>query len=161
MTKSNKRLLVVAGAIAATLVIAWTLAIGAAWAWAAHSGVVTVNIHDHREGLHLWVPVPMALVDVALSATAVPAVHTAGLGHFTVDGVTVGLGEIGPMVVELMEAIESMPDATLVEVRDRGDHVRVVKSGNKLLVHVEEPHASVSISIPARAVARIADRLLG
>lgn len=161
MTDRAKRVWIVTGAVAVTLIVGWVLVIGAAYAWAARGGVVTVSIHDQNEGLHLWVPVPMALVDVALTATAIPAIHTAGLGHLSVDGVDIDLGELGPMVVELLEELESMPDATLVEVVDSRDYVKVSKSGGKLLVEVREPGASVRVSIPTHAVARIADRLFG
>lgn len=161
MTEKTKRFWIVGGAVAATLAVGWVMVLGTAYAWAARSGVVTVSVHDRSEGVHIWLPVPMALVDVALATTAVPAVHAAGLGHLSVDGVDVDLGELGPMVVDLLEELESIPDATLVEVVDGRDHVKVIKVGNKLLVEVDEPDASIRISIPTHAVARIAGRVLG
>lgn len=161
MGPKARRFWLVTGALFVTLVAAWVLMLGAAFAWTARSGVATVSLHDRSEGVHLWLPVPMALVDVALTATAVPAVYTAGLGDLSVDGVDVDLGELGPMVVALLEELESVPDATLVEVLDGRDHVKITKSGDKLLVEVEEPDLSVRVAIPASAVARIAERILG
>lgn len=161
MTKRTRRFWIISGTLAATLVVGWAVVLGAAYAWATSSGVATITVHDRSEGLHFTAPVPMALVDVALSATAMPAVHTAGFGHLKVDGVEVDLGELGPMVVDLFEELESVPDATLVEVRDRREHVKITKRGNQLLVEVEEPMTSLRISIPTRALTHIAERILG
>jgi hypothetical protein len=143
------------------LALGWAIVLGSAFAWATSGGVAMISVHDRSEGLRFSAPVPMALVDIALTATALPAVHTAGLGQLTVDGVEVDLGELGPMVVALLEELDSVPNATLVEVRDGRTHVKVVKSGKKLLVEVEEPMTSVRLSIPTRAVAHIAERVLG
>jgi len=161
MTPKARRFWTIGGALAVVLVLGWTIVLGSAYAWATSGGVAMLTVHDRSEGVHFTAPVPMVLLDVALTAAVLPAVHTGGLGHLTVDGVEVDLGELGPMVVDLLEELDSVPDAKLVEVRDGRTHVQIHKSGGKLLVEVEEPLTSVRISIPTRSVAHIAERILG
>lgn len=157
MTKAGK-IGTVVGSVVAAIVTGWLMIIGAVY---AVGGVMTVEIVDRSAGLDLYLPVPMVLMDAAIASVSAPAVYTAGLPRIETDGVSIDFGELGPVVLELLEELDRLPDATLVEVVDRGEHVRISKAGKKLLVEVEEPGASIAIAIPTRGVLRAAGRVLG
>ena len=154
----GKRLLTLAAVLIVTLVVGWALVLGAAFAM---GGMLIVEVHDRYDDFHLYLPLPMAALDLVAAAAAVPAVHTAGFGSgLEIDGLELDLGELGPLVVDLLEALEEMPDATLVEVEDGRERVLIVKEGRKLIVEVEEPGTSVRVALPTHGVRRVASRLL-
>lgn len=156
MTRTHK-LLMVAGALAVTVVAGWLFVIAAAYAL---GGVMTVEVVEPSTGRDLYLPVPMALLDLAVVSIPSPAIHSAGLGALRVDGMGVDLGELGPVLLGLLEELDRMPDATLVEVVDGRSSVRIGKSGSKLLVEVDEPGRSLDFAVPTRGVLRLADRLI-
>ena len=59
-----RRFLIVVSAIFAVVVLSWVALIGAVYAW---GGVATVRVQDSNEGVNLYVPVPMALVEAAVT----------------------------------------------------------------------------------------------
>ncbi len=157
MTRTAK-IWAVLGAVAATTLAGWLLVVTAVYAL---GGLMTVRVVDRSAGFDLYLPVPMAVVDAALASAAIPAVYTAGLGGgLEVDGLGVDLGEVGPVLVGLLGEIDELPDATLVEVIDGRERVRVSKAAGKLRIEIEEPGTSIDVAIPARALARLADRVV-
>lgn len=160
MTRSRKALTLF-GAIALIVVVSWVLVAGAVYAL---GGVMTVEVEDHHSGRDLRLPLPMALLEIA--SIPIGAAHRSVSGPLvlTTDGVHVGLSELselGPILVELLEELDQIPDVTLVEVWDGREHVRISKVGSKLRVEVTERDKSIQFSVPTRSVARIADRLVG
>lgn len=169
----GRKILIVGAALALVTVLGWAVLIGTAYAL---GGVLTVELHDRHEGLDLYLPVPMAALDLAAAAAGLGVerhgVHLAGLGagfgSLAVDGAHLGgvggleeLGEIGAVVAELLTVLDDVPDVTLVEVVDGRDHVTVSKRGGDLIVEVDEPDLSVRVSIPTRGARRLAARILG
>lgn len=148
-----KKVLLVVGACIVVCVVGWTLLIGAVFAW---GGVMTVQ-WDNPHGPNVSIPVPMAVVDAAVTT----AVTTSDL---VLEDLHVDLGEWGPMVSEMLDVIEDCPDAVFVEVQDRGDHVRVAKEGGYLKVEVRESGRDgigFKISLPTRVATRTISRLVG
>ena len=157
MTRATTTLVVIFGLMAA-IVVGWLLILGAI---VALGGVMTVEVIDHSEGLDLYIPVPIALVDAVLESASAPELYSAGLPPVQVDGVGVDLGELGPFVLELFEELDGLPDVTLVEVEDGLESVRVYKAGGKLRIEVEQPGSSVEVALPTRGARRLAGRIVG
>ena len=82
--RTAKRIFIVLSASFAVAILGWVVLIGAVYAW---GGVATVQVKDANEGVNLYVPVPMALVDVA--------VRTPGLAEAFEALTGVALGEHG------------------------------------------------------------------
>ncbi len=140
---TTKKVLLVLGSAFGLCVLGWVLLVGAVYAW---GGVMMVRI-DNPSGPDLSIPVPMAVVDVALAT-----------GELVFEDIHLNLGEYGPMLREILEVIDDCPDVTFVEVEDGGDYVRVVKEGGTLRVEVEEhgrDGVSVTVSLPMRSIGRL------
>ncbi len=150
----GKRVLTVVGALAGVVVLGWVLLIGAVYAW---GGVATVQIRDSDDGLTLYIPVPVVLVDAAVETSrhVVPQ-------HEIEDFLELHgeLGEWQPFLRALLEALDESPDFTLVEVEDGSDHVRVAKEGRKLVIEVSQPDMSIRVTLPTRAMSRTFSRLV-
>lgn len=145
-----KRLLIVISACFAVVVLGWVAMIGALYAW---GGVATVRVHEQREGLNIYLPVPMALVDAAVATSAVVIPKEEWLD------LDVELGEWGPMVRGLLAELEDCPDFTLVEVEDDSTHVKVYKQKGSLKVEVDDQEVTVRVSVPVRSARRTLSRL--
>lgn len=151
MTGGQRALAVVAGAIG-FLVISWTIAFCLVFVF---SGVMTVRIDPGEDGPGLYLPVPLALVNVAVSA-----------GRHVVDSdelveLEAHIGEWAPLVSEILEVLENCPDVTLVDVQHGDGQVRVVKEGRYLKIYVHDGRElSVQVSLPTRSVRRTVERLV-
>ena len=134
-----RRFLIVSSAILGVVILSWVVLIGAIYAW---GGVATVRVQDPGEGVNLFVPVPMALVNAAVTTSTwvVPEEEWIGL--------RLELGEWGPMLDELIAELDDLPDVTLVEVEDGTTHVRVHKQGGSLRVAVEDGEVRVRVALP-------------
>lgn len=151
-----KRVCIVLGGLALLLVAGWTLMVAGIY---AIGGIMTIDVADRADGVRFSIPVPMALVHLAVDRLASPAIYTAGLGEVHVDGIDVDLASLAPAVVELAAELDRLPDAVLVEVMDGDDYVRIAKRADKLVVEVEDPRTSLQIEIPTRAALRLTDQL--
>ena len=140
-----KRFLIVVSAVFAVVILSWVALIGAVYAW---GGVATVQVQDRHEGVNLYVPVPMALVDAAVTTGSwvVPEEEWLDLD--------VELGDWGPMVRSMLAELDDLPDCTLVEVEDGLTKVKVFKDGGALKVRVDDEEVHVKVSIPMRAARR-------
>lgn len=121
----------------------------------AATGMVTVRVNEQGpEGTNLFVPVPAGLLYVGLAA----------LPHILPDEelaeIRTELGELGPAIAALGEALEDCPDAVLVDVQDHGESVKVIKSGRSLLIHVNDGRDQFRISVPAALVSRTVNALI-
>ena len=149
-----KRFFIVVSAVFAVVILGWVALIGAVYAW---GGVATVSVQDPTEGVHLYVPVPMAVVDAALTTGAwvVPDEDWLDLEVEMSD-----LGQWGPMVRELLAELDRMPDVTLVEVEEGDTFVKVFKENGQLKIRVEEEDVSVRVSVPMRSARRTLSRMV-
>ncbi len=149
----GRRIAVVIFAVAAVTVLGWMLLIGTVYAL---GGVATVRIEDRRDDLDLTLPVPMALVDLAL-AIAEGGLRSEAAHH----GFDARWAMLAPEITELLRELEASPDATFVEIVDGRDTVRVAKRAGKFHVEISEPGCDIRVSVPARGLRRAASRLLG
>lgn len=140
-----KRFLIIVSAAFAVLILSWVALIGAVYAW---GGVATVRVQDRQEGVNLYVPVPMALVDAAVTTSSFVVPEEEWLD------LDVELGEWGPMLHAMLDELDKLPDCTLVEVEDGPTHVRVFKEGGALKVQVDDEEVHVKVSVPMRSARR-------
>jgi hypothetical protein len=149
MKSTTRRVLVVIAASLTVVVVGWIALIGSVLAW---GGVATVKFAE-RNGPRVSVPIPMAIVDVAMASSELL------LDPEDLD-LDVDLGEWTPLVNEVLATLDECPDAVLVEVRDRGEHVRIEKSGRYLLVSVSDDDIDLEVRIPTRSIRRTVTRLV-
>lgn len=110
----------------------------------AATGTVMVEVHDRAEGMHLWIPVPALLLDIALFAAPLVMPEDA------LDEARAELAPYADGLEAFVEALEDMPSGVLVEVDSPTEHVRVSKDGGKLRIDVDSPDAEVHVSVPVR-----------
>ncbi len=115
----------------------------------AHSGLVTVKV-DEADGRRIFIPVPAALVSLGLNV----------LPRMVEDNacakVRADLKEMGPALAGALRDLEDAPDAVLVDFRDAGESVRIVKEGRSLEIRVKNPEGTFVVSLPAHLLGRIA-----
>lgn len=151
----------------AVLLMSATVLVGGA---VVSGGVATVSIRT-PDSPDLRLAVPGALITVAAAAIGDAANHWHarrshhGVGFLEDLGheIEVDLGSVGHLTGEMLKVLEEIPDATLVEVRDDGDLVRVVKSGRYLRVLVVDGAGDLDleVSVPIRTARRTAAHLIG
>lgn len=113
------------------------------------SGVVTVKVDEPgADGFHLYVPA--AVVGVGLDV--LPRVIEKDIWR----EIRTDLGEWAPAAAAALEAVEESPDAVLVDIQDSREHVRIVKEGRSLEVHVQGADGTLEISLPAGLLGKIA-----
>jgi hypothetical protein len=115
-------------------------------------GFIYVNVQEkHPGGTHVQVLVPAAIVPTALHF--VPRHNFAGASHDMRDAL--------PIIDAAIPALNDCPDGVLVEVKDPGEHVLVVKHGGSIVVDVNDPDETVHVSVPLiaaqSAIHQIAD----
>jgi hypothetical protein len=118
-------------------------------------GMVSVRIQDHDEGMTLSFPLPGVVVEAG-AAVAPMVIPDEDLIEMRAE-----IGQWGDLVLAMAEELEELPDVTLVDVHDGDEHVRVVKDGGDLRVMVESDDVDVAVTIPARAMRRSLEHILG
>jgi hypothetical protein len=151
MRRGAKFLTIVAATLAVLILGSGLLLAGTI----AATGLVTVRVNEQGpEGTNLYVPVPAGLLYLGLAA----------LPHVLPDEelaeIRTELGELGPAIAALGEALEDCPDAVLVDVQERGESVRITKQGRSLLIHVDDGRDEVRISVPAALFSRTVNALI-
>ena len=125
--------LVLAGAVAIPVLTAGAVAV---------TGVAVVDVQQ-RGGRHIFVPVPLALAQVA--AAFVPERKTRlHLGH--------DAARYLPVAREMLQALGDAPDGELVQVEEPEHRVSIVKEGGTLRIHVEDKDERVDVNVPIGAV---------
>lgn len=149
MTRWRKALTIGAASLT-VVVLGWVLFVGAVY---ATSGLISIRIHDRESDVDLYLPLPATVVE----GIVVGGARVAGE---EIDRLDDELAEWAPMVVELLEALDEAPDATLVEVHDGRDHVLVTKRRGSLRVVVDTDDLLVEVSAPVHMVRRTVARVL-
>ncbi|UCF39149.1 MAG: hypothetical protein JSU96_10045 [Acidobacteriota bacterium] len=111
-------------------------------------GVATVYVEN--EEVDLWIPVPMAAVELAVRF--VPEKELAGARR-----------DIEPykeLITLALNELISCPDVVLVEVEAPGESVLVKKEGGNLIVDVQGTE-TVRVKIPLDSAQRIIDAIAG
>jgi hypothetical protein len=119
----------------------------------AATGTIMVEVHEHQDGVNLFVPVPALLVDLAVMAAPhiIPPEELADMRR-----------EIAPWrdtIESIAEQLEDCPDTVLVEVKSRDENVRITKKNRSFYIAVDSLDANVNVTIPARLLSRALDVL--
>jgi hypothetical protein len=129
----------------------------------AHSGLVTVSIHEEGpDGVDLFIPVPAGLVKagISLAPLVLSMIDDHGVDQ-ELERFREELDVILPVVIEMLDLLETLPDATLVEVESRNEYVRVSKEGGKIRVLFDEADTRISISVPVDVFRSVGGFLAG
>lgn len=138
-------------AVATLLVVTFFwVGVAAAVGWAVHavatSPAIEVEVRENRGSrgrVSLRLPAALLVAGVALAPGDARQALTAGIGA------EIDLAAWGPAAAELGRQLETMPDATLIEIRDGGEHVVVAKIGDDLRLRVRSPDTDVDVTLPA------------
>jgi hypothetical protein len=149
MKNETRRVLAIVAASLTVAVVGWVALIGSVLAW---GGVATVRVAE-KNGHHVSMPIPMAIVDAAVASSEIL------LDEQDLD-LEVDLGEWGPLAHEILAVLDECPDAVLVEVEDRGEYVRIEKSGRHLLVAVRADEIDLEVRVPTKSIRRTVTRLV-
>jgi len=157
--RAGRIALIVAGTLAVTAVCAAT-----ALAVAAHavmtSPMLRVHVVDRSAGGATDVAFAMPAAVVAAGLAVAPHVAPEEWRRLRAD-----LGgelhelpvDVQPVVAQILRDLPSLPDATLVEVEERGETVRVEMVRGELRLSVRADDADVDLRVPAVLLARLAD----
>ena len=147
MTRPAKVVTIVALALLAVPVGATLLLAGSL----VTQGVVTVNVKEaQKDGTHLFLPVPAGLVYLGLDLLPLFD-HDGELAKARQEA-----GPWAPVAAAALESLEDCPDAVLVDVQERGQSVKIVKSGSSIEIQVHDKGDDVHISLPAHLFTRVA-----
>ncbi|MEM1202839.1 MAG: hypothetical protein AAGN66_06375 [Acidobacteriota bacterium] len=118
----------------------------------AATGTVMVQVHERGpDGVHLLVPVPALLFDVA--AFAVPRM----LPQDALAEVRRELEPIRPALDAMAQELLECPPGVLVEVRDGAERVHVIKERRTYRIEVHSDDADIEVSVPARLLGKSLD----
>lgn len=136
------------------------IGVAAAVAWTVHavatSPPIEISVREHGGAKgHVSLRLPAALV-VGGAMLAPRGAHDAIRAEI---GGEIDLARWGPAAAELAHQLDTMPDATLVDVRDGGDRVLIVKRGADLTVRVRSPDGDVDVTLPASLAGDVVGRL--
>ena len=113
-------------------------------------GIIHVKvIEKDPRGVHINVIVPAMLAPIAVHLAPRQAMAQAAQQ----------IQPYMPMVRAALDGLRQSEDVVLVEVKEPGEHVEVVKSGGSIIVDVDDADATVHVSTPIRAVASTFDQL--
>src|SRR5436305_2751928 len=147
MTRPAKILVITAAALLA-IPVGCSLLLAAS---VVTSGLVTVQVHETKaDGTNLYIPVPAGLIYLGLDV--LPLLDR----HGELARARHEVGEWGPAVRAVAQAIEDAPDAVLVDVRDHGETVKIVKRGRRILLDVHDHETDVHLPFPAHLLTRAA-----
>ena len=106
-------------------------------------GFIHVRVFEkQKEGTHLRLVVPAMAVPIALRF--VPSGH--------LEEAARKVRPLLPAIGAAATQLANCPDGTLVDVIDPGEHVSVAKSGNSLVVDVNDRKEIVHVSVPLATV---------
>ncbi len=119
-------------------------------AFVYHVGAVWIDVREKKPGGdHVRLVVPAIIAPVA--AMMVPK---AKLNEAPRE-----LQEWLPTIEAATEELSRCPDSVFVQVDSPKEHVKIAKSGDHLVIDVDDPGETVHVSIPIRAVAYTARQL--
>ncbi|MCI0417071.1 hypothetical protein L0222_30240 [bacterium] len=117
--------------------------------YAFQTGIAVVNVHDKVHGKHLFVPVPVGLVNLGLNIVPGEMFRQ----------VRDDLGPHRKMIQSLANELENVPDTDFVDVQSKQKRVLISKSGRNLIIDVQTPEESVYVRFPIRATGSIVAKL--
>ncbi len=119
--------------------------------YAFHSGIAVIDVRDKVEGKHVFIPVPVGLLNHGINMLPGQMLHQVR-------------GELGPhhrIIQKLSTELEKIPDTDFVEIRKSNERILISKSGRNLIIDVDTPNESVYVRVPIRStgalIAKLAD----
>jgi hypothetical protein len=113
-------------------------------------GVVNLRVVEKKpQGVHIHVIAPAMLAPIAVHLAPRRALANAAR-------------QIQPNMRAIRAALDGLRDSddvVLVEVKEPGQHVEVVKSGGSIVVDVDDAGETVHVSAPIRAISSTVDQL--
>jgi hypothetical protein len=113
-------------------------------------GVVNLRVAEKKpQGVHIHVIAPAMLAPIAVHLAPRRALANAAR-------------QIQPNMRAIRAALDGLRDSddvVLVEVKEPGQHVEVVKSGGSIVVDVDDAGETVHVSAPIRAISSTVDQL--
>jgi hypothetical protein len=122
--------------------------VAVAGAYTFREGVMRVD-EDHSDGHHIHVWIPAAIVPMAM--------HLIPSSQF--DDRLAHAGPWLPTLRALTKELRRFPEAELVVVEDRSQHVRIRTHQGKLLIDVTEPGENVHVACPLAMMEDVASEL--
>jgi len=127
-----------------------TSLVGTAAITTYEAGAVHISVQEkHPGGDHVKLIVPAVLVPVGM--------------HFIpqkeLQKQSKDLRQYLPVVEVAAQELEKCPDATFVEVISKEEHVSIRKSGDAIVIDVDDRDETVHVSFPVRTVEAAAHRL--
>src|SRR5262245_11223321 len=135
--------------IAAFILAGYSFVFGLFAIVALQSGIAVVNVTNHRDGSHFFVPVPMVLGSVGLSLLPKKALYDVRR-------------EIGPhreLIDAAIQELRECPDGPFVEVQGKREQVKIEKSGDNLIVNVHSKREDVYVKVPLRGTQKMLAQL--
>ena len=124
------------------------------------SGLVTVEVHSSGPDGDVDLLVPVPAVVVPLAAVGARFAHFGASGDCDVDRMAGHFREWTPAAAAALRELAAAEDAVLVDVRDHGDSVQIVKRGETVEIEVVDRHdGRVEVRLPADLLPRLADAL--
>jgi hypothetical protein len=129
MINSRLTRLAVRAATIAALGLATLTDLRAADAW------IHVDVFEGEDGTNVKLNLPLSLIEAVLPAIQDERIQG---GRIRIDLDQEDRGQLRSLDLKsIMQALREQPDGDFVRVRDRGEQVRVAKSGRFLLVNVD------------------------
>jgi hypothetical protein len=126
---------------AAAITMAVPVALVALVASTASFAVVDVR-ESGPDGMHIIVPVPLALAQAAVGFA--PADET----RLEIPE----LGEYAPIARRILAELRNAPDGELVRVEERAETVVITKIGDEIKIKVDNIGEHVSVNVPLESV---------
>ncbi|MGB6432312.1 MAG: hypothetical protein WBF06_17165 [Candidatus Acidiferrales bacterium] len=113
-------------------------------------GVVNVKVVEKKpQGVHIHVIAPAMLVPIAVYL--VPRRDLAGAARQIQPNM--------PAIRAALDGLRDSSDVVLVEVKERGEHVEVAKSGGSIVVDVDDAGETVHVCAPIRAISSTVEQI--
>jgi hypothetical protein len=114
-------------------------------------GMVEVKVVEtHPEVHHVFVVAPAMLAPIGMHF--VPRRHLAEAAR--------QIKPYMPVIRAALEGLRDTDDLTLVEVKEPGEHVTVVKNGGSIVVDVLDKDETVHVEVPIRAISSTIEELV-
>jgi hypothetical protein len=117
--------------------------------YAFQTGIAVINVHDKVHGKHVFVPVPVGLMNLGLNM----------IPGEMLSQVSDNLGPHRKVVQSLADQLENIPDTDFVDVQGKDQHILVSKNGSNLVIDVQTPEETVYVSVPIRSTGNIVSKL--
>jgi hypothetical protein len=117
--------------------------------YAFQSGIAVIDVRDKVGGKHVFVPVPVGLVNSGIDM----------LPGNMLQQVRGDLGRHHAIIKKLSVELEKMPDTDFVEIQTKRERILVSKSGRNLIVDVDTPEESIYVRVPIRSTGALMSKL--